>query len=78
MLLIDAVTTNVEKTMEVLLSRNAVNYLKRQGEPQKSRIKAALENLGNDPPQGDIIKLTGQDGYRARRRELRKSSQHSP
>jgi mRNA interferase RelE/StbE len=52
--------------MEVLLSREAANYLKRLGEPQKSRIKAALENMSNDPPQGDIIKLTGQDGYRAR------------
>jgi mRNA-degrading endonuclease RelE of RelBE toxin-antitoxin system len=52
--------------MEVLLSQAAANYLKRLSEPQKGRIKAALESLGNDPPQGDIVKLTGQDGYRAR------------
>jgi mRNA-degrading endonuclease RelE of RelBE toxin-antitoxin system len=66
--------------MEVVLSRDAANYLKRLGEPQKSRIKAALENLGNDPPQGDIIKLAGQDGYRARLGGLRillKIGEHS-
>jgi mRNA-degrading endonuclease RelE of RelBE toxin-antitoxin system len=57
--------------MEVLLGQAATNYLKRLGEPQKSRIKAALENLGNDPPQGDIVKLTGQNGYRARIGNLR-------
>jgi mRNA-degrading endonuclease RelE of RelBE toxin-antitoxin system len=49
--------------VQVLLSRAAESYLKRLPEPQKSRILASLESLGNEPPEGDIIKLTGQDGY---------------
>jgi mRNA-degrading endonuclease RelE of RelBE toxin-antitoxin system len=57
--------------MQVLLSRAAESYLKRLPEPQKSRILAALESLGHESPEGDIIKLTGQDGYRARIGDLR-------
>ena len=57
--------------MQVLLSRAAESYLKRLPKPQKSRILAALESLGHEPPEGGIIKLTGQDGYRARIGDLR-------
>ena len=57
--------------MQVLLSREAASYLKRLSAPQRGRIAAALANLGNEPPAGDIIKLTGIDEYRARVGELR-------
>jgi mRNA-degrading endonuclease RelE of RelBE toxin-antitoxin system len=57
--------------MQVLLSRDAANYLKRLGAPQRERIAAALADLAREPPEGDIIKLTGQDGYRARVGDLR-------
>jgi mRNA-degrading endonuclease RelE of RelBE toxin-antitoxin system len=52
--------------MQVLIGREASNYLKRIGEPMKSRIKASIANLAKDPPEGDIKKLSGTDGYRAR------------
>ena len=57
--------------MEVLIGRDAANYLKRLGEPMKSRIKASIANLANDPPEGDIKKLSGMDGFRARVGSLR-------
>jgi mRNA-degrading endonuclease RelE of RelBE toxin-antitoxin system len=57
--------------MQVLLSREAANYLKRLNAPQRERITATLEELAKEPPEGDIIKLAGQDGYRARVGDLR-------
>jgi mRNA interferase RelE/StbE len=52
--------------MTVLLAKQASNYLFRLSEPAYSRILNALEDLTDDPPGGDIRKLQGQDGYRAR------------
>jgi mRNA interferase RelE/StbE len=57
--------------VQVLLSREAAGYLKRLSAPQRERIAAALANLGNEPPEGDIVKLAGIDGYRARVGDLR-------
>ena len=52
--------------MKVLLSNRASKYFERMNEPDKSRIKAALQKLGEEPPQGDIRPLSGSDEYRAR------------
>jgi mRNA interferase RelE/StbE len=52
--------------MKVVLSRRAAKCLKRLNEPMKSRIKAALLNLEQEPPLGDIKQLTDRDGYRLR------------
>ncbi|MDR2471644.1 MAG: type II toxin-antitoxin system RelE/ParE family toxin [Treponema sp.] len=52
--------------MDVLIGHDAANYLKRLGKPTKSRIKASIVNLAKNPPEGDIKKLSGMDGYRAR------------
>jgi mRNA interferase RelE/StbE len=52
--------------MIVRLGPKAQKYLDRQNEPLKSRIIQALKKLENEPPQGDIKKLEGRDGYRAR------------
>jgi mRNA interferase RelE/StbE len=49
--------------MEVLLRPVAVKYLDRVGEPNRGRIKAALEELSKEPPEGDIKPMTGQRGY---------------
>ncbi|GHV16245.1 hypothetical protein FACS189493_1760 [Spirochaetia bacterium] len=57
--------------MEVLLSREAASYLKRLSAAQRARIAAALRELAQEPPEGDIIKLAGRDGYRARVGDLR-------
>jgi len=35
-------------------------------DPLKSWIVRALRKLGEEPPQGDIRKMEGRDGYRAR------------
>lgn len=52
--------------MNVVLSPKAVKYLKRLNEPQKGRIIKALNQLSNEPPEGDIKSLVGRDGYRLR------------
>ncbi|GHU61035.1 hypothetical protein FACS189445_2510 [Spirochaetia bacterium] len=57
--------------MEVLLSREAASYLKRLSAAQRERLAAALAKLEHEPPEGDIIKLTGQDEHRARVGDLR-------
>jgi mRNA interferase RelE/StbE len=49
--------------MQILLHHIASKYLERLGEPDKGRIKDALGDLSEDPPQGDIRPLTGQTGY---------------
>ena len=52
--------------MQVELTRKAARQLDQINEPLKSRIIKALRKLEEEPPQGDIVKLAGQDGYRAR------------
>lgn len=52
--------------MKVELSPQAVKYIKHLNEPAKSRIIMALENLSQEPPQGDIKSLAGQESYRLR------------
>ena len=52
--------------MRVELTKKAARQLDRINEPLKSRIIAALKKLEHDPPEGDIKKLEGRDGYRAR------------
>jgi mRNA-degrading endonuclease RelE of RelBE toxin-antitoxin system len=50
--------------MRVELNTIAKRQYRRLNEPYKSRIAAALDKLENEPPEGDIIKLQGRDGYR--------------
>ena len=50
--------------MRVELNNTARKQYKKLNEPYKSRIAAALDKLESEPPQGDIKKLQGQDGYR--------------
>ena len=52
--------------MKTVLSPKAAKYLERLNEPTKGRIKAALMKLEQEPPQGDIIAMSGQEGYRLR------------
>ena len=52
--------------MKTVLSPQAAKYLKRLNEPIKGRIITALKKLEEEPPQGAIKSLTGQDGYRLR------------
>lgn len=53
--------------MEVVLEKKAAKYLEQLNEPVKSRIISALNGLANEPPQGDINKLQGQEAaYRLR------------
>lgn len=52
--------------MNTVLSPQAAKYLKRLNEPDKSRIIKALKKLESEPPQGDIKRLAGKDGYRLR------------
>ena len=52
--------------MYVELLRDAAKYLNRMNQPDKGRIKRALEKLELEPPQGDITPLEGKDGYRLR------------
>jgi mRNA interferase RelE/StbE len=47
--------------MQVLVEKQAAKYLERLNEPVKGRIIDALEKLGNEPPEGDIRKLQGQE-----------------
>ena len=50
--------------MRVELSNTAKKQFNRLNEPYRSRIAAALDKLENEPPEGDIKKLQGRDGYR--------------
>ena len=52
--------------MNTVLSPTAAKYLERMNEPIKGRIKAALKKLEQEPPQGDIKTMTGQEGFRLR------------
>jgi len=49
--------------MQVLLRPIAQKYFERLNEPDKSRIKTCLKDLGKEPPEGDIIPLAGHAGY---------------
>jgi len=51
--------------MRVELNNTARKQFNRLNEPYKSRIADALDKLENEPPEGDIKKLQGRDGYRA-------------
>jgi mRNA interferase RelE/StbE len=57
--------------MTVLLEKQASLYLYRLNEPDYSRVLNALQNLADDPPSGDIKKLHGKDGFRARAGDYR-------
>jgi len=52
--------------MNVELSSKAIRFYNRLNEPMRSRIAAALHKLEEEPPQGDIKVLSGQDGFRVR------------
>jgi mRNA interferase RelE/StbE len=52
--------------MEVELDTTAVKEYLRLNEPDLSRITAAIDKLEEEPPEGDITKLQGKDGYRVR------------
>ena len=49
--------------VQILLRPLARKYFERLNEPDKSRIKASLDDLRKEPPEGDIRPLTGQAGY---------------
>jgi mRNA interferase RelE/StbE len=51
--------------MRIELSNTARKQFRRLNEPYKSRIAKALDDLEKEPPEGDIKKLQGRDGYRA-------------
>jgi len=48
--------------MRVVLHRIPGKYLERLNEPDKGHIKAALHGLEKEPPEGDILPVTGQPG----------------
>jgi mRNA interferase RelE/StbE len=52
--------------MTVVLDKQPSNYLYRLNEPDYSRILEALEDLTDEPPGGDIRKLSNRDDYRLR------------
>jgi mRNA interferase RelE/StbE len=52
--------------MEVELDNTATKEYLRLNEPDLSRITAAIDKLEEEPPEGDIKKLRGKNGYRVR------------
>ena len=54
------------KTMETELSPKAAKYLSKMDAASKQRIIQAIKKLEQEPPQGDIKKMQGKDGYRLR------------
>ena len=48
------------------LSPKAAKYLLKLDSNTKSRIIKAFKNLEKEPPQGDIKKMQGKDGFRLR------------
>jgi len=52
--------------VKTVLSPKAAKFLERLNEPAKGRIKAALVKLEQEPPQGDIKAMVGQEGFRLR------------
>jgi mRNA interferase RelE/StbE len=53
-----------DKAMRVELNNTAKKENNRLNEPYRSRIAYALDKLEKEPPEGDIKKLQGRDGYR--------------
>jgi mRNA interferase RelE/StbE len=51
--------------MRVELNSTAKRQFFRLNEPYRSRITAAIDKLKLEPPEGNIKKLQGRDGYRA-------------
>lgn len=54
------------ESMEVVFENNAVKQYERLNEPDLTRITNAIDKLENEPPQGDIKKLTDREDYRLR------------
>jgi len=52
--------------MTVELSPKAMKYFNALDKTLQSRLKAALRKLSFEPPQGDIVSLSGKDGFRLR------------
>ena len=52
--------------MIVEVSPSVVKYLSKLDTVTKTRIVKALVKLSAEPPQGDIIKMQGKDGFRLR------------
>jgi len=52
--------------MTVELAPSVKKYLDSLDASIKSRIKKALRKVALEPPQGDIVSLSGQDGFRLR------------
>jgi mRNA interferase RelE/StbE len=52
--------------MTVLLDKQPSSYLSRLNEPDYSRILNTLEDLTDDPPSGDIKKMSDRGDYRLR------------
>ena len=48
--------------MEIIYSKNAIKFLKKQTKQTQGRILSAIEKI----PSGDIRKLKGRNGYRLR------------
>lgn len=48
--------------MQILLHPIPTKYLGRLNEPDKSRVKGAIEGLGKEPPEGNITPFIGQKG----------------
>ena len=48
--------------MIVLLHHTADKYLERLNPADRERVKAALKKLEKEPPEGDIISVSGQPG----------------
>jgi mRNA interferase RelE/StbE len=58
--------------MKVILHNTANRYYKRLNVSDQQRIKAAMEKLSREPPEGDIFPMTGQKGiFRVRVGSLR-------
>ena len=52
--------------MKTELSPQAAKYFSKLDNVSKKRIAAAFKKLEPEPPEGDIKKLQGKDGYRLR------------
>jgi len=58
--------------MKVYLHPIAKKYFERLNEPDKSYVKAALSDLEQEPPKGDIKPIVGQPGcFRGRKGNFR-------
>ena len=52
--------------MKIKLDGDAGKQLRRLNEPALSRIAKAIDGLAKEPPDGDIRRLKGLDGFRLR------------